>query len=443
MRKTILPNVEEIGWAEAKSLVAKGCKELYKILEDISPPNDLTFIKVKYPFGTYIQHDDEIYIPLDDNRTLPLSALEIPQKLKEKLGYRSIPLGIITDNPVEIFRETDDRIFSVVLSGPNKGIEIGIFEYFGLTPCFSATAGARSLFMVPHIAETLRHKRLMKHYGAHIIKPNSILKHWNLFRSLTHSPFFKTKWYSEMLYFTKAWDDTLKKNQGSSHSWENLKKYLYMKGFEHSDLARRKLVLEVLWQKIAEKLSKDGAKVDPYTIDTLKHLIYIFLGGTSGSRPAIDDYAGPLTEIKNLYVDCYGLDQIPTIMRPHQFSLVKNIPVYYSMQNPMMISSSPYARKPQTIIEEMRDLMLIKNILAENFGRIKINDIKLHELVNLMNLEFFHADHFSYGHIVNPSTELAELDTDFLNNPTKNNDLTFADNGSFIRGCIKVSKFKD
>lgn len=297
--------------------------------------------------------------------------------------------------------------------------------------------------MVPHIAETLRHKRLIKHYGPNILKPNSIMRHWHLFRSLSHNELFKTKWYAEILYFTKAWDESLKKKHDSSVAWESLKKYIYMKGFEHSELSRRKQVLEVLWQKIAEKLSRDGVKVDSYTIDTLKHLIYVFLGGTSGSRPTVNDYAGPLTEIKNIYVDIYGLDKLPTIMGPHQFSFDENVPVYYSMQNPMMISSSPHVRKPLTVIEEMRGLMLIKNILAENFGKIKINNIKLHELVNFMKLEFFHADHFSYGNIIRPSTEIPSTDKDFIQNSTKDKNLSFADNGSFIRGCIRISKFTD
>lgn len=81
MTKNILSNVEEISWQEARKLVSKGCKELFRIIENISPGKELSFIRVKYPFGTLIQHDDEIYMPLDDNRTLPLSALEVPKEL--------------------------------------------------------------------------------------------------------------------------------------------------------------------------------------------------------------------------------------------------------------------------------------------------------------------------------------------------------------------------
>jgi hypothetical protein len=49
---------------------------------------------------------------------------------------------MITYNQVEVFRETNDRVFSVELSGPNKGIEIGIFEFFKtqITTLFAAFA---------------------------------------------------------------------------------------------------------------------------------------------------------------------------------------------------------------------------------------------------------------------------------------------------------------
>ena len=442
MRNTICHGVEELSWSEARQYAAKGCMELFSILDEIDPVEQYTFIKVKYPFGDLIMHDDAVYLPMEGKKSVPLNDPEVPKSLKDKLGYRSIPFGILTENPVEVYRETEDRVFSVELSTPNKGIEIGIFEYFGLTPCFSVSSGARSLFMVPKISETRHHKKLMKSHGLNCFQPKNVLKHWHVFKELYGSPSFKTKWESEVLFLTKAWDDGLLKHK-KSHSWNKLLNYLYKKGFEHSELGRRKLVLDVLWQKVAVILDQEGYKPDSYAIDTLRHLIYIFLGGTSGSRPAIDDYSGPITEIQKIYLECYNLEQIPTIMRPYQFSIEQNIPVYYSMQNPMMISSTPLQKQMPTIIEEMRNVMMLKSTMGHNYGNIKINNIRLHDLISSMKLEFFHRDNYSYGQDIRPTSEIPAQDKDFLFSPIKKEGLQFADNGSFIGGCIKITRHEN
>lgn len=360
MLRNILEGVEEIDWEEARKSACHGDQELFKILEEINPGQDLTFIRVKYPFGSVIMGKDQMYLPIDgSNKTEPLSHPNIPQALKEKLGYRSIPFGMITYNQVEVFRETDDRVFSVELSAPNKGIELGIFEFFKLTPCYTVTSGARSLFMIPKISQAIQHKRLAKIYEINIGKPKNILKHWYIFKELCNSPNFQAEWHSEVIYLTKAWDDGITKNKGSP-VWDKLLSYLYKKGFEHSSLGRSKLVLDMLWQRIAGYLNDQGSKPDPYTIDTLKHLIYVFVGTISGSRPAINNYAGPIIEIQKAYVEAYGLKEIPTIMHPCRFSIDKNTPVYYSMQVPMMTPSTPNFRKMNTIVEEMRQLETIK-----------------------------------------------------------------------------------
>src|SRR5579872_2005741 len=161
---TSFPNVEELTWKSARKYAIKGCQELYKILDEIDPSDQFTLLRVRYPFGSTIMHDDAVYITYNGNNSIPLSDPEVPQKLKDKLGYRSIPFGMIIKNPAEVYRETNDRVFSVELSDPNKGMEVGIFEYFGLTPCYSVSAGARSLFMIPKISETRHHNKLMKQY---------------------------------------------------------------------------------------------------------------------------------------------------------------------------------------------------------------------------------------------------------------------------------------
>lgn len=437
----LCPNVEELTWKEVQESVANSCTELYKILADINPGEKYTFIRVRYPFGSIIMHEDEVYFPFGKNNSIPLSDPAIPNSIKEKLGYRSIPFGMITANSVEIYRESSDRVFSVELSGPNKGLEIGIFEYFGLTPCYTVSSGARSLFMIPKISETRNHKKLMKYMQINCGQPRNIFKQWHVFKELYNSPIFDSAWEAEIVYLPKIWDDSLESYAKESLPWAALKSYLYKKGFEHSQSGRCKLLVDILWQEVAIALDEDGLKPDIYTVDTLKQLIHIYLGSISGNRPSINNYAGPIQRLQEVYVEQYGLEKAPTIMIPQRFKFSDNIPVYYSMQEPAISSSNPLNRKLQTIIEEMRELMAITSALSRSTRKIKLDNLKLHQLIQSMKLEFFHSDLYSYGKEIRPTTEIAQSDSDFLYTPSNpEGKLEFADNGSFIRGCIKISK---
>ncbi len=438
MPQTLYPGVEELKWKEARKYMVHGCRELYKIFEEIDPTDQYTFIRICYPYGSLIMHNDELYIPYDGNLTISLNSPEIPQTLRAKLSYQSIPFGIITKNPIEIFREVGEHVLSIALSGPNKGIELGIFEYFGLTTCYSVTAGARSLFFVPKISKTRHHKKVTKHFHAKCIQPTNVFKQWYVFKELYNSEFFTTKWETEMIFLTKAWSDGLQKNK-KSVAWEKLQAYLYKKCVEHSEFSRRKLILD-----IAGVTSDPGFKPDSYIIDTLKHLIHIFLGSVVGMRPVINDYAGPINEIQKIYLEHYRLTQIPTMLYSYRFSFEENIPVYYSMQVPTIIQANPSFRKAQTIIEDIRELIMLKPTIVRSYGNIKINGALLHNLVRLMKLEYYHADLYSYGKDIRPTNEIPLYDKDFLYCPfAANKSLKFAENGSYIRGCIKISRHEN
>ncbi|MBU0456285.1 MAG: hypothetical protein KKA99_05895 [Gammaproteobacteria bacterium] len=439
MDQSYSPYIEELTWESARKYTAKSNPDLFKVMEAIDPSDKYTFLRVRYPFGEIIMQDDAVYLPME-HQSVPLFDPSVPDKLKDKLGYRSIPFGFITKNSVDIYLETDGLVFSVELSGPDKGIEIGIFEYFGLTACYSVSSGARSLFMIPKISEARHHKKLMREYQITCAPPKNIFKQWQVFKALYNSPSFNTQWESEIIYLTKPWDEGLKKYKKKSQAWAALEAYLYRKIYEHSEIGRRKTILEILWLKVVSILREEGFRPDIYAIDTFKHLVHLFLGDRAGYRPFIDDSGGPITEFQKIYVETYGLDQIPTMMGPALFSFEKNVPVYYSMQSPTMLSPNPYVRQVQTIIEEMRELMMIKSSLSHDFGNIKINNMKVHELVSLMKLDFFHGELFSYGKDIRPTSEIPLSDKDFLYSPLQSDRLKFAESGSFIRGCVKIAR---
>ena len=106
----------------------------------------------------------------------------------------------------------------------------------------------------------------------------------------------------------------------------------------------------------------------------------------------------------------------------------------------MMISSTPVVRKLQTIVEEMRELMMVKAVLGQNYGNVKIDNHLLYDLVGSMQLDFFHEDRYAYGSSIRSTRELIQSDADFLFNPTNKEELSFATNGSFLRGCVRIKR---
>ncbi|PIQ42770.1 MAG: hypothetical protein COV52_06225 [Gammaproteobacteria bacterium CG11_big_fil_rev_8_21_14_0_20_46_22] len=434
------PLIEEMGWEQARELAKKGCKELLSIIDEINPDKELTLIKVRYPFGSIIVQDDVLHLPIDNKTTAPINDIRIDRKWQAKLKYCSIPMGIIIKNSLEVYREIDEKVFSVALSGPNTGIEMGPVEHFGSTAAYTVSSGARSLFMVPRISKATSHKKLRREFGVASPAPKRLVDHWQIFKEIYASENFGETWECELLFLTKKWDEHLKKNYPH---WLKLKCYIRKKAWEHSELGRRKVMLDVVWQQASGVLTRKGLKPDPYVVDTLKHLIFIALGGISGSRPANgDDFAGPLNKIQEIYTDIYGLEnQIPTIMRPYSFSSSEGKPVYYSMQTPMLLSSTPNFRNMSSNIEDMRELINTKQFVFEqDYGNLKIDNTKFNDLIGRIKFNYFHGEMYAYGQEIRPTKEIPLSDPDFLYTPQKNNNGAFADNGAYIRGCIKISK---
>lgn len=440
MGKSDRPLIKELTWNEARPYAAKGCQKLLKILDEISPDDSFTFLHVRYPFGTTVVSNDFLHLPVSETETAPINSDLVPKKWRDKLSYLDVPSGLIVKNTLEIFREIGEKVFSVALSGPDTGIEMGIVEVFGATTSYTVTSGARSLYMVPRISKAVAHKKLRREYGINSPVPKKPQDHWHIFRELYASPNFESEWECELLFLTNKWAKYLEKEDGA---WMKLKSYIQQKAWDHSELGRRKVMLDVVWQQACEMLSNKGIKPDPYVVDTLRHLILVGLGAISGSRPSCgNDYAGPLTEIQHIYSNVYGLEnQIPTIMEPHNIHSSPYKPVYYSVQTPMLLASTPNFRNISSNIEDMRELMNIKRyVFDRDYGNLKVDHKFLNDELAKISFNYFHSEPYAYGKDIRPTKEMPLSDPDFLFTPEGVAATEFAENGSYIRGCVKISK---
>lgn len=442
MAKKIESLIEEISWQDAREVVANTCKELADIIDDINPGKECTLFKVRYPFGMKILEDTIFYLPFRSPViSIPITDPSIPSNIRNQLNYSALPLGIIVQNNIEVFRDLKDKIYSVAFYG--NGLDIGIWEYYNWTTPYSITSGARSLYMLPKISESFSHKQLKKEFGVTAPPPRHTYDHWEVFTQIANSKNFSTPWFCEVLFLTKKWFDNIKNNK----NWAMLRSYICTKGWQHSGYGRRKSILDVAWEMFARSLSSKEFRADSQVVDTLKHLVNIGSGTVPASAPyAGIEVAGPLKEIQTIYEHphSYGLKYIATIMQPQYFSHTTSKPVYYSAQMPTLLETVPRGRKAATVMNNIRELSdLVKRFLTDNdwnWSKLKIADVSFCELLNDLKFEYFHGEMFAYGRLIRPSTEMPNHDSALIYDPYTKGQRGFANNGTFLRGCVKISK---
>ena len=111
------------------------------------------------------------------------------------------------------------------------------------------------------------------------------------------------------------------------------------------------------------------------------------------------------------------------------------------MQSPMLLSSTPNFRAISSNIEDMRELMqLMKYLVDIDYGNLIINNMPFNEHLKKISFNYYHADMYAYGREILSTKKIPDEDKGFLYQPKDSSQLKFADNGSYVRGCIKVSK---
>lgn len=433
---------QELAWDEVRSCVVNTCsKDLVSIMDEINPDPSYKFFKIIYPFGTQLVTDGLAKFPLNKNTLALVTDHRTSKTIRENLSYSSVPLGIIAKNSIEIYRKMEDRVFSLAVAEP--GFDLGIWEYFGSTTPYSISSGARSLYMIPRISTANLHKRLKKEFEIHASPPKRLCDHWNIFTELYSNDAFSTEWNCEIIFLGKKWFDTLKSNKETSSGWLKLRNFILSKGWEHANFGRKQVLFDMMWQIAMERLNYMRLKINPYIIDSLKHLMFLFVGSLPGSAPyAGKNTMGPLDEIQKIYLDVYGLKEyIPTIMQPQYFVFGKSEPIYYSMQTPTLLESALKYKTATSNADDMRELSeLISHFTAVDFGKhLKIDGLSINDIMDLARFEFFHGEMYAYGKIFRPTKEMPDKDQRLLYMPGNKSGYQFADNGAFVRGCIRIS----
>lgn len=420
-------------WQEVRKQVKLVDAELAQIIDDINPSNDLPLYIAEYPYGEIID-DGVFYYPDENGELRPLADGGLSREARDDFEYagEATPTGMVLEKTIELFTESMDSItpFGIYSRGDWFALSTRLSESKSFFPsrltCISS--GVRSIYMLPKIGDSFHHKNLRKLLNRCVDAPKSLLDNWHTFKELCNNG-LSDKWVSKILLLSSTWTEKIK----TDHLWSQLKLYLVglrWKRFEY-DVSRP--YFDVAFSEIQN--NRNLRKIDPYLIDTAKHIFRILAGGSPGFSVDNTDESAPISFIQNVYLDMYGLGKYyPYIFTPTYFCPHKSrSPVYYSFQVPTTLQFSPKTRNNLTTIAGLREVKRVIEIFSDELQKVqtKLGNHEFSSLLNSMFIEFFH-DKPDHEDLIRSSKSLPEYDSRLI----EANGLEFAYSGPFLRGCV-------
>lgn len=433
-------------WKDVRSSVMKVNPELAKVIDGCRSLHKYKLYKATYQFGDRILDSGMLRLPTQSRKTVLFNDPSVPAKIKKDLDYSSCPVFLSLDKKAEVFFEHGDRVFSFATM--NEGLTIGLLENldplvsFCLRSFWSISAGARSLFMLPKISEQAAHTKLQKHFGFIKESPKKYFDHFYTFKSIVDSSELQSLWSMDVIFFSEKW----LQRDNANKDW--LRFYLFLLDVlvRHSGYARNKATFDVLWHLFIDELNKKHKRPNNHVFGVVQHLLAIINGVAPGYRPAFQDetYA-PITELQKVYVDIYKLNQFPTIMIPSHISTRVddvNRPIYYSIKYMSGCDINVYKREMDSVL----NILIQTCSLCGDFYRLtkskqlKLDGTLIERLILSTELLYFHiVSYKSATYSIMPAEIMPQYDPNLLLSSYGEN-LPFAGNSSFIRGCIMIRR---
>lgn len=439
------PRMEELTWEQVRSDVLKVNPEFVKIVDKLNPSKEYTLFKARYPYGSEILRQGDLYIPNAEGELVSLKHSSISDHIRNLLNYNldSNPVSMCLNKSVELFITLENHtipLYSIARPGNLFGLWRVLSDNVTLQPKFiwSMTAGARSIFMLPKISEAERHKKLKKFFHLQEEVPRTLMDHWEIFRGIADHPDFSEPWSVETLFFSKKWLDHLRDD-----AWQGFNYFLYETAWKSSEFWRNQFFWNLIFSIVQQEKNLHPSF---YIFDTVKYLLAIGVGELPGFAPAIDDSVAPVKGIQKAYIDIYNLkNYAPIIMQPYLFSLADkdSRPVYYSLQYPNATEFGPKSRSRSSIITDLYEIKSVFNkfLKALSSGKFNIQSTKYYDLLNSVNFDYFHNNVESY-HDIKESREIPSGDCSFLQQFENYDNAGFPVISAFVTGCIRISHKK-
>ncbi len=433
-------DIEELTWAQARTLIAPLNQELVNIIDELSPGDQFTLYKAKYPYGMEVISETESLLPLANGEGISFNDPALPKALAKQLNYNpynSNPVGIVLQKSSEFYLQIENRIlpYSMVAPGDTFGfnrildkIDANVESPRSSLFMWRMTSGARSLFMLPKIGHNASHTKLKKAYRLGVEKPNGYEDHFPIFKELAKQT--KAEWRSEFLFFSNNWFEQL-----NDPAWLKLYTYMLRKNRLSYEFWRNILSWEITFNIIEQSRN---IKSSAYILDTAKHLFAIAEGAFPGYRPAQNNESAPVDLIQKAYLETYEINTTPIIMEPALFK-ANQAPVYYSLSHPTLVQNDPYFLKnAKTIIVALDDLTTVVNKYLDGIQKNSLaQSTSLYHIATSLCFDYYHHAPSEIHHPIKDASMIPIEDTRFADKQ-----LAFPDHSTFVRGCIKLSDKK-
>lgn len=436
----------KVFWQDVRRHVINVNPEFAELVDNLNlPANEFPLYIARYPYGSSLGGGKGAILPNEKGKLHRLLDIHFSEEIMNDLGYGKdgLPLGMLLDKQMEYFFDLKNQNLTI----PTKIYTPGMF--FALNDVLSkrsqhkavsnvlvsATAGARSVLMLPNISSSTNHLRLKHELKLHHPVPKSLYEHGLLFKEIAEN--YKNTWRLELLYFSKSWIDKI----NTDPLWMSLR--LYLERLHHNAFAYGKdhffyTIFFSLLQKEA------NLKVGPNLTDTIRWLFTLATGQVPGYAPGVSNDALPLSDLQYIYSKIYRLEQrLPIIMIPQKFDMKHGESVYYPLKYPSMPQFSMKMRESSTALEEMRQLWDLLRFFVGEISQKESICAKtiLAEVAKTVEFSFFHCDKDSKK-IISSSIRMLEDDSRFteVHHSAKVKYPTFPRDSAFLRGCIRLRK---
>lgn len=420
---------EIVTWQEISKQVHRVSPDIAAAIDALDPPQSWKIVKARYSFGDEIIQKGELFVPDQTGELIGIHDNRFYPELRKLLGYTCVPIGMNLQGTTEVFADHQETPIplSFMIPGRFYALWMGLdTDRPFFTKFWSMVAGTRALFFLPKIADGLALKKLGKELGTTLYTPHNLWDQPRLLKELV--PFDPNPWSLETIFFSKIWFDEGVKQQ-------TLRSILLNQVWRATRFLRTNIFFEITYsQAQAEK----NIKIDPYLIDTIKHLYYLGTGTYPGFVFANSDMVGPIRFFQKLFNDVYQLQYAPTMMhldylRP---SLQKSL--FYSLQLPTLLEFSPKARERATNIDILYYLQtsmkrLNHYILNE---KERLSGLDLYDWATQVDYAYYHP-HPTDNQAIHSVNELVQTEP-ILQQEEKTFQKPFCETNSFMRGLIKL-----
>lgn len=424
-------------WKHVRQQVSAINFPLSQLIDELDPQKNFPLYCATYRYGEQILNNKGLFIPENTEKLSNLSGFSLSRNKQYEFNYAKnlLPLGIIMQNSAEVYYEGFGKIIPryILQAGDVFGFDCLAMPAH-VPSCINLcnmTSGVRNIVMVPAICDVASHKNLVRDFSLPHHPPKSLQDHWCTFKMIVDAS-FEVEWQSKLLFFSEKWYQCLMTDK----AWRKLKEYFMAFGTQTLNYSQNLWLAQTVFYHV---LHQGNFKLDPFSVDTVRHLIAIACGTEFGFKFTADNRLAPIDVIQNAYRSSYKLKYHPLIMCPSLFQISSEQPIYYSLHYPSGYALSPRIRRTSHLIQNLTELQIILHSYIEQQRQIDIGHPLLTQMANHATFTCYHIQPDEASG-VKSTLELPFKDPFIKLSVTNFQPQYFPANGPMLRGCVAVTR---